>query len=167
MRIQEDIALLKLEEKIRDKSATIGIVGLGYVGLPLAVAFAEAGFKVLGVDIQQMRVDLVNELAQLCHNMNVSVWEVIDAASTRLFGYMPFHLGPGVGGHCIPLDPYYLASKAREFDFHTRFIELAAEINERMPYYVVLDILEVLNTRGKSPNLWDDRATERIVAIIA
>ena len=61
--------------------------------------------------------------------MNVSVWEVIDAASTKPFGYMPFYSGPGVGGHCIPLDPYYLANKAREFDFHTRFIELAAEIN--------------------------------------
>jgi UDP-N-acetyl-D-glucosamine dehydrogenase len=323
--------LLKLEEKINNKSAKIGIVGLGYVGLPLAVAFSEAGFKVLGVDIQQKRVDsvnrgqsyiadvtaerlqaviannllqatveqsklretdaicicvptpltktkdpdlthviheskeisgylqpgqliilesttypgttrqvllpilesskrrggvdfylayspervdpgnkkhsirntpkivgginpestrlaqllysqiadtvvpvscpevaemtkifenvfrsvniaLVNELAQLCHNMNVSVWEVIDAASTKPFGYMPFYPGPGVGGHCIPLDPYYLANKAREFDFHTRFIELAAEINEHMPYYVVSRILEALNARGKSLN---------------
>lgn len=323
--------MLKLEEKISNKSAKIGIVGLGYVGLPLAVAFSEAGFHVLGVDIQQKRVDsvsrgqsyitdvpaerlqaviarnclqtttnqsrlnevdaicicvptpltktkdpdlshvvreskevakylqpgqlvvlesttypgttrqillpilessklkcgvdfylayspervdpgnkkhsikntpkivgginfesthlanilysqiadtvvpvsspevaemtkifenvfrsvniaLVNELAQLCHNMNVSVWEVIDAASTKPFGYMPFYPGPGVGGHCIPLDPYYLANKAREFDFHTRFIELAAEINEFMPYYVASRILEALNDRGKSLN---------------
>ncbi|TRZ94574.1 MAG: nucleotide sugar dehydrogenase [Dehalococcoidia bacterium] len=327
----KDTALLKLEEKISDKSATIGIVGLGYVGLPLAVAFSEAGFKVLGVDMQRKRVDavnqgqsyiadvsseclqaaiagnrlqatteqsrlketdaicicvptpltktkdpdlsyviheskeiakylqpgqlivlesttypgttremvlpilessklkggmdfylayspervdpgskkygikntpkivggitprstemarllysqvaetvipvscpevaemtkifenvfrsvniaLVNELAELCHDMNVSVWEVIDAASTKPFGYMPFYPGPGVGGHCIPLDPYYLANKAREFDFHTRFIELAAEINERMPYYVALRIVEALNARGKSLN---------------
>jgi len=323
--------LLKLEEKISNKSAKIGIVGLGYVGLPLAVAFSEAGLKVLGVDIQQKRVDsvnrgqsyiadvpaerlqaviarnclqtttdqsrlreadaicicvptpltktkdpdlshvvreskevakylhpeqlvvlesttypgttrqvllpilessklkcgvdfylayspervdpgnkkhsikntpkivgginpesthlanvlyaqiadtvvpvsspevaemtkifenvfrsvniaLVNELAQLCHKMNVSVWEVIDAASTKPFGYMPFYPGPGVGGHCIPLDPYYLANKAREFDFHTRFIELAAEINEHMPHYVASRILETLNDRGKSLN---------------
>jgi len=323
--------LLKLEGKIKDKSAVTGIVGLGYVGLPLAVAFVEAGFEVLGVDMQQKRVDavnqgqsyiadvsserlqaaiagnrlqatteqnrlketdaicicvptpltrtkdpdlsyviheskeiakylqpgqlivlesttypgttremvlpilessklkggmdfylayspervdpgskkygikntpkivggitslstemarllysqvaetvipvscpevaemtkifenvfrsvniaLVNELAELCHNMNVSVWEVIDAASTKPFGYMPFYPGPGVGGHCIPLDPYYLANKAREFDFHTRFIELAAEINERMPYYVVSRIVEALNSRGKSLN---------------
>jgi len=323
--------LLKLEEKIRDKSAIIGIVGLGYVGLPLAVAFAEAGFKVLGVDTQQKRVTwvnrgksyiadvsaerlqaviannlleatteqsrlketgaicicvptpltktkdpdlsyviheskeisqclqpgqlivlesttypgttrevvlpilessklrggvdfylayspervdpgnqkhgirntpkivggitpqstelatllysqvadsvvavscpeaaemtkifenvfrsvniaLVNELAQLCHNMKVSVWEVIDAATTKPFGYMPFYPGPGIGGHCIPLDPYYLANKARELDFHTRFIELAAEINENMPYYVVFHIMEALNRRGKSLN---------------
>jgi UDP-N-acetyl-D-glucosamine dehydrogenase len=323
--------LLKLQEKIGNKSARIGIVGLGYVGLPLAVAFSEAGFKVLGVDVQQKRVDavnqgqsyiadvpaerlqaviarnclqtttdqsklseadaicicvptpltrtkdpdlshvvreskevakclqpgqlvvlesttypgttkqvvlpilessklkcgtdfylayspervdpgnkkhslkntpkivgginpesthlakvlysqiadtvvpvsspevaemtkifenvfrsvniaLVNELAQLCHNMNMSVWEVIDAASTKPFGYMPFYPGPGVGGHCIPLDPYYLANKAREFDFHTRFIELAAEINEHMPHYVASRILEALNERGKSLN---------------
>ena len=321
--------MLTLEEKIRNKSATIGIVGLGYVGLPLAMAFSEAGFNVLGVDIQQKRVDLinqgqsyisdvsgerlqaaiagkllqatteqsrlkeadaicicvptpltrtkepelsyviheskevarylqpgqlivlesttypgttrevilpiletsglqngeefhlayspervdpgsknydirntpklvggidsqstelarllysqiaetvvpvscpeaaemtkifenvfrsvnialVNELAQLCSNMNVSVWEVIDAAATKPFGYMPFYPGPGIGGHCIPLDPYYLASKAREFDFHTRFIELAAEINEHMPYYVAHCIQEALNNRGKS-----------------
>jgi UDP-N-acetyl-D-glucosamine dehydrogenase len=324
-------ALLKLEEKINDKSAEIAIVGLGYVGLPLAVAFSKAGFKTLGVDIQQKRVDsvsrgqsyiadvssknlqsviarnclkattdqsklsktdaicicvptpltktkdpdlshviheskeiakylqpgqlivlesttypgttrqvvlpilessnlkcgidfylayspervdpgnkrysikntpkivgginpesthlakvlysqiadtvvpvsspevaemtkifenvfrsvniaLVNELAHLCHNMKVSVWEVIDAASTKPFGYMPFYPGPGVGGHCIPLDPYYLSNKAREFDFHTRFIELAAEINERMPYYVVLRIMEALSAAGKSLN---------------
>jgi len=322
---------LRLEEKIRDKSATIGIVGIGYVGLPLAVAFATAGFKVLGLDIRQGNVDsvnrgksyiadvsddslasvvtgkfleattnqsrlrevdaificvptpltatrdpdlsyvvyeteeiskhlrpgqlvilesttypgttkqvvlpklessglrcgfdfylayspervdpgsknynirntpkivggidaestrlaqllysqitgtvlpvscpevgemtkifenvfrsvniaLVNELAHLCERMGLSVWEVIDAASTKPFGYMPFYPGPGVGGHCIPLDPYYLANKARELDFHTRFIELAAEINEAMPYHVTSRILEALNTRGKSLN---------------
>ena len=323
--------MVKLKEKIMDKSAKIGIVGLGYIGLPLAVAFGEAGFKVLGVDKQQKRVDavkqgqsyigdvsnerlqavlannrlqttteqsklgetdaicicvptpltktkdpdlsyiineskeiakylrrgqlivlesttypgttrhvvlpilessklrdgvdfylayspervdpgskkhsirntpkivsgmtsqstemvkllysqiaetvvavscpevaemtkifenifrsvniaLVNELAQLCQNMGISVWQVIDAASTKTFGYMPFYPGPGVGGHCIPLDPYYLASKARELDFHTRFIELAAEINENMPSHVVSRIMEALNTRGKSLN---------------
>ncbi|MBL7124583.1 MAG: hypothetical protein ISS51_00605 [Dehalococcoidales bacterium] len=82
--------------------------------------------------------------------MGVSVWEVIDAASTKPFGYVPFYPGPGVGGHCIPLDPYYLANKAREFDFHTRFIELAAEINEQMPYYVVSRITEALSAEGKS-----------------
>lgn len=101
---------------------------------------------------RSVNIALVNELAQLCHNMNVSVWEVIDVASTKPFGYMPFYPGPGVGGHCIPSDPYYLADKAREFDFRTRFIELAAEINEHMPHYVVIRILEALNTRGKSLN---------------
>jgi UDP-N-acetyl-D-glucosamine dehydrogenase len=323
--------LLRLEEKIRDKSAKIGIVGIGYVGLPLAVAFAMAGFKVLGFDIRQKNVDsvnrgesyiadvsneslsevvtskfleattdqsrisevdaicicvptpltttkdpdlsyviheseaiskylrsgqlvvlesttypgttkqvvlpnlessglrcsvdfylayspervdpgnkdhnvrntpkivggldsqstqlaqllysqiadtivpvscpevaemtkvfenvfrsvniaLVNELAHLCERMGLSVWEVIGAASTKPFGYMPFRPGPGIGGHCIPLDPYYLANKARELDFHTRFIELAAEINERMPYHVVSRVLEALNTGGKGLN---------------
>jgi UDP-N-acetyl-D-glucosamine dehydrogenase len=321
--------LTQLEEKIRNKSARIGIIGLGYVGLPLAVAFAVAGFKVLGVDIQQRRVDwvnkgqshivdidnktlkevtrkelleattdqsrlkdvdaicvcvptpltktkepelsyviseseqiskylrlgqlvvlesttypgttrevmlpilersrlkvgrdfylafspervdpgsadynigntpkviggidpkstelaallysqivervvpvsspevaemtkvfenvfrsvniaLVNELARLCEGMGLSIWEVIDAASTKPFGYMPFYPGPGIGGHCIPLDPYYLANKARELDFHTRFIELAAEINEHMPYHAVSRVLEILSAKGKS-----------------
>jgi len=321
--------LLKLEEKILNKSAIIGIVGLGYVGLPLAVAFAEAGFKVLGFDVQQSRTDqvnkgnsyiadieskrlkplinkkrlvattdqskinnvdavcicvptpinktkdpdlsyviteaeevsrymkkgqliilesttypgttrevvlpilersglkagksyymafspervdpgnynftvkntpkvvgginpvstrmasllysqisdktipvsspeaaemtkvfenvfrniniaLVNELAHLCHHMGISVWEVIEAAATKPFGYMQFKPGPGVGGHCIPIDPYYLSHKAREYDFHMRFIELAAEINENMPYYATSCIAEALNTYGKS-----------------
>jgi UDP-N-acetyl-D-glucosamine dehydrogenase len=99
-----------------------------------------------------VNIALVNELAQLCERIGISVWEVIDAASTKPFGYMPFYPGPGVGGHCIPLDPYYLAHKARELDFHTRFIELAAEINERMPYYVVSRIMEALNTQGKNLN---------------
>jgi len=99
---------------------------------------------------RSVNIALVNELAQLCEKMGISVWEVIDAASSKPFGYMPFYPGPGIGGHCIPLDPYYLANKASEYDFHTRFIELAADINERMPYYVTSRILEVLNTRGKS-----------------
>ncbi len=106
--------------------------------------------KVFENVFRSVNIALVNELAQLCQNMGVSVWEVIDAAASKPFGYMPFYPGPGVGGHCIPLDPYYLAEKALEFDFHTRFIELAAEINERMPYYVMLRVMEVLNTRGKS-----------------
>ena len=106
--------------------------------------------KVFENVFRSVNIALVNELAQLCQNMGVSVWEVIDAAASKPFGYMPFYPGPGVGGHCIPLDPYYLAEKALEFDFHTRFIELAAEINERMPYYVMLRVMEVLNTKGKS-----------------
>jgi UDP-N-acetyl-D-glucosamine dehydrogenase len=99
-----------------------------------------------------VNIALVNELAQLCERMHISVWEVIDAASTKPFGYMPFYPGAGVGGHCIPLDPHYLANKAREYDFHTRFIELAADINERMPYHVVSRIMEALNAQGKSLN---------------
>ncbi len=331
MRKEKDKALPELEQRIRDKSAQIGILGLGYVGLPLALAFTETGFKVMGFDVQQERVDLVNqgksyiadvsderlsvivakdllqattnqnmlgevdaicicvptpltkakepdlsyvireseevsrhlkpgqlvilesttypgttrevvlpilersglkggsdfylaysperidpgskthnirntpklvgginaqsselakllylqiaqvvvpvsspevaemtkvfenifrsvnialvnELAQLCERMDVSVWEVINAAATKSFGYTPFYPGPGLGGHCIPLDPYYLASKAREYDFHTKFIELAAEINEQMPYHVVSRITEALNAKGGSLN---------------
>ena len=97
---------------------------------------------------RSVNIALVNELAQLCERMGISVWEVIDAASTKPYGYMTFYPGPGIGGHCIPLDPYYLASKARELDFHTRFIELAAETNELMPYHVVCRIMEALNMRG-------------------
>jgi len=108
--------------------------------------------KVFENVFRSVNIALVNELAHLCEQMGLSVWEVIDAASTKPFGYMPFYPGPGIGGHCIPLDPYYLANKAREFDFHTRFIELAAEINEHMPYHVVFRILELLNNRGKSLN---------------
>jgi UDP-N-acetyl-D-glucosamine dehydrogenase len=99
---------------------------------------------------RSVNIALVNELAQMCERMNISVWQVLHAAATKPFGYMPFTPGPGIGGHCIPLDPYYLASKAREYDFHTRFIELAAEINEYMPYYAVEHIIEALNRRGKS-----------------
>jgi len=99
---------------------------------------------------RSVNIALVNELAQLCEKMGISVWEVINTASSKPFGYMPFYPGPGVGGHCIPLDPNYLASKAREYDFSTRFIELAAEINTRMPHHVASRIMETLDSRGKS-----------------
>ena len=99
---------------------------------------------------RSVNIALVNELTLLCEKMGISVWEVIDAASTKPFGYMPFYPGPGIGGHCIPLDPYYLANKAREYDFHTRFIELAADINEQMPHYVASRITAALNADGKS-----------------
>jgi len=106
--------------------------------------------KVFENVFRSVNIALVNELAKLCEKMNINVWEVIKSASTKPFGYMPFYPGPGVGGHCIPLDPYYLASKAKEYFFHTRFIELAAEINETMPEYVVERIVGALNTRSKS-----------------
>lgn len=118
--------------------------------IPVSSPDAAEMTKVFENVFRSVNIALVNELAQLCQNMGVSVWEVIDAAASKPFGYMAFYPGPGVGGHCIPLDPYYLADKALEFDFHTRFIELAAEINERMPYYVMLRVMEVLNSRGKS-----------------
>ncbi|AKG53556.1 UDP-glucose dehydrogenase [Dehalogenimonas sp. WBC-2] len=99
---------------------------------------------------RSVNIALVNELAQLCDHMKTSVWEVIDAAATKPFGFMKFLPGPGVGGHCIPLDPYYLAAKAREYDYHMRFIELAAATNEHMPFYVVYRIMDALNAFNKS-----------------
>src|SRR6266851_3847636 len=185
-----------LLEKIQARQAVVGICGLGYVGLPLALTFGEKGFPVIGFDIdarkiaalekgesyirhieagriqkQNAREDkgfsatmdfrkareadvlimcvptplngnreaeltkllenifrcvniaLVNELKLLCERMNIDVWEVIDAAKTKPFGFMAFYPGPGLGGHCIPIDPFYLTWKAREFEFNTRYIE--------------------------------------------
>ena len=97
-----------------------------------------------------MNIALVNELKMLGMRMNIDIWEVIDAAATKPFGFMPFYPGPGLGGHCIPVDPYYLSWKAREYDFATRFIELAGEINTSMPYHVVDSVGEALNQHKKS-----------------
>lgn len=97
-----------------------------------------------------VNIALVNELKLLCQRMGMDVWEVIDSAATKPFGFMPFYPGPGLGGHCIPVDPYYLSWKAREYDFATRFIELAGEINTSMPYHVVNAVAEALNERQKS-----------------
>ena len=101
--------------------------------------------KLLENIFRSVNIALVNELAQLCDRMDIDVWEVIDAAATKPFGFMPFQPGPGLGGHCIPLDPYYLAWKAREFDFNTRFVELAGEINNNMPYFCRSVISQALN----------------------
>ena len=100
-----------------------------------------------------VNIALVNELAQLCERMDVDVWEVVDAAKTKPFGFMPFYPGPGLGGHCIPIDPFYLSWKAREYDFHTEFIELAGKTNDAMPRYVVERITAALNTRGKAMSM--------------
>jgi UDP-N-acetyl-D-glucosamine dehydrogenase len=97
-----------------------------------------------------VNIALVNELKMLCLRMGVDVWEVIDAAATKPFGFMPFYPGPGLGGHCIPVDPFYLSWKAREYDFATRFIELAGEVNVAMPYHVVDSISAALNDHKKS-----------------
>jgi len=88
----------------------------------------------------------------LCDRMKLDVWEVIQAASTKPFGFMPFLPGPGLGGHCIPIDPFYLTWKARQFEFQTKFIELAGEVNAQMPHYVVHRTMEALNTQRKSMN---------------
>ena len=105
--------------------------------------------KLLENIFRSVNIALVNEMAMMCDRMgNIDIWEVINAASSKPFGYMPFYPGPGIGGHCILIDPYYLAWKAREYDFHSNFIELAAETNEGMPFYVADRILEVLGTNG-------------------
>ena len=92
-----------------------------------------------------VNIALVNELKVLSLRMGVDIWEVIDAASTKPFGFHPFYPGPGLGGHCIPIDPFYLSWKAKEYDFNTRFIELAGEVNEAMPAYVVQSVAKGLN----------------------
>jgi UDP-N-acetyl-D-glucosamine dehydrogenase len=97
-----------------------------------------------------VNIAMVNELKLLCLRMGLDIWEVIDSAATKPFGFMPFYPGPGLGGHCIPVDPYYLSWKAREYDFATRFIELAGEINTEMPYHVVNAVGTALNDREKS-----------------
>ncbi len=104
--------------------------------------------KLLENVFRSVNIALVNELALLCERMGLDIWEVIQAAATKPFGFMPFYPGPGVGGHCIPVDPYYLSWKARQYDFCTRFIELAAETNQRMPYHVVELIGRALGERG-------------------
>jgi UDP-N-acetyl-D-glucosamine dehydrogenase len=99
---------------------------------------------------RSVNIALVNEMKIILDKMGIDVWEVIEAASTKPFGYMPFYPGPGLGGHCIPIDPFYLTWKAREFEVPTRFIELAGEVNVSMPHYVVEKILTALNSLGKS-----------------
>jgi len=106
--------------------------------------------KLLENIFRSVNIALVNELKVLCLRMGIDIWEVIDAASTKPFGYMPFYPGPGLGGHCIPIDPFYLTSKAREYDIPTKFIELAGEINTSMPYFVVQRVMEALNNHGKA-----------------
>lgn len=106
--------------------------------------------KLLENIFRAVNVALVNELTLLCDRMKIDVWEVIEAASTKSFGFMPFRPGPGLGGHCCPIDPFYLSWKAREYEFHTEFIELSGKINEQMPYYVVQKINDALNGQGKS-----------------
>jgi UDP-N-acetyl-D-glucosamine dehydrogenase len=101
---------------------------------------------------RNVNIAFANQLALLCERMGLDVWEVIDAASTKPFGFMRFTPGPGVGGHCIPVDPYYLSWRAREFDFVDRFVELAGDINLAMPRHVVELAAEALNDRGRALN---------------
>jgi UDP-N-acetyl-D-glucosamine dehydrogenase len=108
--------------------------------------------KLLENIFRSVNIALVNELAQLCDRMHVNVWEVVDAAATKPFGFMSFKPGPGLGGHCLPVDPFYLSWKAREYDFYTEFIELAGKINENMPYFCLEKITRALNSQEKAVN---------------
>jgi UDP-N-acetyl-D-glucosamine dehydrogenase len=108
--------------------------------------------KLLENIFRAVNIALVNELAQLCDRMGIDVWEVVEAAATKPFGFMSFKPGPGLGGHCMPIDPYYLTWKAREHDFYTEFIELAGKINENMPYWCVGKVVRALNSQSKPLN---------------
>lgn len=108
--------------------------------------------KILENTFRHINIGLVNEMAVLCGKMGIDIWEVIEAAKTKPYGFMPFYPGPGLGGHCIPLDPFYLTYKAREYDYHTRLIETAGEINDMMPEFVVDNAMKLLNTQKKSLN---------------
>jgi UDP-N-acetyl-D-glucosamine dehydrogenase len=105
--------------------------------------------KLLENIFRSVNIALMNEMAMLCDRMNVDVWEVADAAATKPFGFMRFTPGPGLGGHCIPLDPFYLSWRARQFDFHTEFIELAGKVNQNMPYFCREKIARALNRQSK------------------
>ena len=108
--------------------------------------------KILENTYRNINIGLVNELAQLCHKMGISIWEVIDAAKSKPYGFQAFYPGPGLGGHCIPLDPYYLSWKAREFGFHTSMIESSMMINDKMPEYCVERAMHILNRHKKAIN---------------
>ncbi len=133
-----DRAALVLEQVVQDG-------GVHRVSTPRAAELT----KLLENTFRAVNIALVNELAMLCDRMEIDIWEVIDAARTKPYGFMAFYPGPGVGGHCIPVDPYYLSWKAREFDFSTKFIEIAAETNLGMPFFTVEKLRRVLRERGR------------------
>ena len=118
--------------------------------VPVSSTRAAEMVKLLENIFRCVNIALVNELKQLCLRMNLDIFEIIDSAATKPFGFMPFYPGPGLGGHCIPVDPYYLSWKAREYDFATRFIELAGEVNTAMPYHVVDAVAAALNDRQRA-----------------
>jgi UDP-N-acetyl-D-glucosamine dehydrogenase len=118
--------------------------------VPVSSPAAAEMTKLLENIYRCVNIALVNELKQLCMRMDIDLFEVIDAAKTKPFGFQAFYPGPGLGGHCIPIDPFYLSWKAKEFDFNTRFIELAGQINMAMPYFVVENIIEAMSQQGKA-----------------
>jgi UDP-N-acetyl-D-glucosamine dehydrogenase len=117
---------------------------------PVSSSRAAELTKLLENTFRAVNIALVNELALLTERMGIDFWEVVEAAKTKPFGFMPFYPGPGVGGHCIPVDPYYLSWKAREYDYYTEFIELAGEVNQAMPHHVVELVSQALSLRRKS-----------------
>jgi UDP-N-acetyl-D-glucosamine dehydrogenase len=120
--------------------------------VPVSSTRAAEASKLLENIFRSINIAMVNELKMVFDRMNIDIWEVIAAASTKPFGFKPFYPGPGLGGHCIPIDPFYLTWKAREFEINTKFIELAGEINTYQPYYVVERSIEVLNKFKKALN---------------
>ena len=113
--------------------------------VPVSSAKTAEMTKLLENIFRIVNISMINELALLCNKMKIDIWEVIEAAATKPYGFMPFYPGPGIGGHCIAVDPFYLSYKAREYGFFTRFIDLAGEINELMPHYVVTTAATALN----------------------
>lgn len=120
--------------------------------VPVSSAQTAEMVKLLENTFRSVNIGLVNEMAIMCDKLGVEVWEVIEAASTKPYGFMPFYPGPGLGGHCIPIDPFYLSWKMKTLDYKARFIELAGEINSRMPDYVVSKVWSALNDQEKSVN---------------
>lgn len=117
--------------------------------VPVSSADAAELTKLLENIFRSVNIALVNELAMLCHRMDLDVWEVVDAAATKPYGFMPFRPGPGLGGHCLPIDPFYLSWRAREYDFTTEFIELAGKVNQAMPYHCAERVAHALNAARK------------------
>ncbi len=148
---------------------------------PVSSARVAEMAKLLENTYRAVNIGLVNEMAQLAHEIDIDIWEVIDAAATKPFGFHPFYPGPGVGGHCIPLDPQYLAWRAREANFATRFIDVAEQVNSRMPSYTAERIAEILNDRGQpvsgtrilgvgiayKPDVADDRESAAVAVLEA
>ncbi len=120
--------------------------------MPLSSPEAAEMTKILENTFRLINISMINELALLCGKMKIDIWEVIEAAKTKPYGFMPFYPSPKIGGHCIPLDPFYLSWKAKEYNFWPRFIELAGEVNEQMPHYVVTKTILLLNKNRKSLN---------------
>ena len=118
--------------------------------VPVSTTRAAEMTKLLENIFRCVNIALMNELLQVSERMGINIWEVVEAARTKPFGFMPFYPGPGLGGHCIPIDPFYLSWKAREYDIHAEFIELAGKTNEAMPYYVISRLMDALNTQRKS-----------------